>query len=292
MTSFTWEKEWSESCLISDTAWYSLLSFIAASYKSSSPPIDKLWHHRLQHSFSSKERRRQDLCLGGERNYEFDPTCAKSRRLLACERFWAEWSWEYSNDGLLVFRHVFSLEMSKEWRNLGKKTTMRSGSQISPPTGHLPRNGNLGEALAQLLEKTNEAQWPWQKWKGSACKVMETWRWWKAMLGYERRWFNNTIMSNIYIRLCNKTQFLHYTKIKFLSRWFQRFSLSYLCGIWDGSVVFMQLNCRGKLRKWYGKTTRRAHHELSGSCRRGCWHIYIYIYIYIERCILSYRFRI
>ena len=61
------------------------------------------------------------------------------------------------------FFDMFSALMSKEWRNLGKKTTMRSGSQISPPTGHLPRNGNLGEALAQLLEKTNEAQWPWQK---------------------------------------------------------------------------------------------------------------------------------
>lgn len=169
------------------TAWYISLGLWVSHWLPHHLPWTN--HH---HPWHPKERRRQDLRLGSERNYEFDPTGAKSCRfpwlkkngavlggelvlrkikkvsglhMVSCWflLFLSIWFW-----GFLVFGYVFSLQMSKEWRNLGKKTTMMSESQISPPPNEMRTNceRNAGEALAQLLEKTNEAEWPWQSHKG------------------------------------------------------------------------------------------------------------------------------
>ena len=98
-----------------------------------------------------KERRRQDLRLGSERHYEFDPTGAKSCRFPWLKKngavlggelvlrkiknvsglhmftcwfspvFFRIWFW-----GFFWFLEMFSaFRCGKEWRNLGKKTTMR-----------------------------------------------------------------------------------------------------------------------------------------------------------------------
>lgn len=117
-----------------------------------------------------KERRRQDLRLGSERHYEFDPTGAKSCRLLDClkerGRF-RGWVGLEKNQESFWFTYVYMLIFSCFfkiwfWGFFGFWICF----QPSDVQGmEKPWQEDHYDALAQLLEKTNEAEWPWQKTK-------------------------------------------------------------------------------------------------------------------------------